>query len=367
MRPYGLVLAGGGAKGAYEMGAWRALLELGIEIEAIAGTSIGAINGALIAQGDYKKAMKLWDSAEVSKGINFSEELKATDNLFSLGNLPQIFHEIIKNGGVDITPAKKIIEDCISEEAVRKNNIPLGLVTFQLNNMKPVELFVEDMAEGQLIDYIMASARVPGLVNQGPDNSRYVDGGVYDNAPIGLLRRRGINRLIVVDISQRKGIGHKEELSCADVIYIRPNDIKELGEAFEFDRETNERRMEMGYLDTKKAFGYIGGFKFYFSRREFNSMLKKYGYEACAQLEGLAGELGLERVRLYTRKEFLTQLKEAEKERREDTETAADVLINHVPQILKGRTQKVAKRLISSRKLNNTYPKAFEILNNTKG
>lgn len=366
MRPYGLVLAGGGAKGAYEIGAWKALIELGVEIEAIAGTSIGAINGAMIAQGDFDKAIKLWDSAEVANGISFSEELKSTENLFSISNLPQIFHEIIKNGGVDITPAKKMVEDCISEELVRKSNIPLGIVTFQLNSMKPVELFVEEMKEGQLIDYIMASARFPGLANQGPDNSHYLDGGVYDNAPIGLLRKRGINRLIVVDITQMKGMGHKEELSCADFVYIRPSDIKDLGEAFEFGRETNQRRMDMGYLDTKKAFSYIGGFNYYFTKREFNSMLKKYGYEACAQLEALAKELGVERVKLYSRKEFLLKLREAEKERREGTQSAADTLINHVPQILKERTQKVAKRFISSSKLYKTYPKAFEVLNSEK-
>ena len=57
MRPYGLILAGGGAKGAYQIGAWKALIELGIQIEAIAGTSIGAINGAFIAQGDFDKAL----------------------------------------------------------------------------------------------------------------------------------------------------------------------------------------------------------------------------------------------------------------------------------------------------------------------
>lgn len=362
MRPYGLVLAGGGARGAYEMGAWRAILELGIEIEAIAGTSIGAINGALIAQGDYDKAMNLWNNAELSKGVNLPEELTTTENLFSLSNFPQLFHEIIKNGGVDITPAKMLIKESISEELVRQSNIPLGLVTFQLNSMKPVELFVEDMPEGKLIDYIMASARYPGLVKQGPDDSSYLDGGIYDNAPIGLLRKRGINRIIVVDITQRKGIGHKEELSCADVIYIRPNDIKDLGEAFEFDRETNDRRMEIGYLDTKKAFGHLGGFKYYFSQREFSAMLKKYGYEACGQLEGLAKELGLERVKLYTKKDFLSQLKTAVKEREEITENAADALANYVPSILKESTQKVAKKFLTTKKLRSTYPKAFELL-----
>ena len=52
MSHYGLVLAGGGGKGAYQMGAWKALREMNITFDAIAGVSIGSINGALIAQGD---------------------------------------------------------------------------------------------------------------------------------------------------------------------------------------------------------------------------------------------------------------------------------------------------------------------------
>ena len=58
-KKYGLVLAGGGAKGAYQIGAWKALVDMGITFDAIAGTSIGSINGALIAAGDFEKAHEI--------------------------------------------------------------------------------------------------------------------------------------------------------------------------------------------------------------------------------------------------------------------------------------------------------------------
>ena len=54
----GLALEGGGAKGAYEIGAYRALTELGYHFDVICGVSIGAINAALLAQG-----MSTWDAA----------------------------------------------------------------------------------------------------------------------------------------------------------------------------------------------------------------------------------------------------------------------------------------------------------------
>lgn len=165
------------------------------------------------------------------------------------------------------------------------------------------------MPEGELIDYLMASARVPGLNRQGPKDGKFLDGGVYDNTPIGILRKRGINRLIVVDISGIKGIGHKEALSCADIVYIRPFDAKELGESFEFDKEATERRIKMGYLDTKKAFGRLFGQFYYFSQKEYKAMQEHYGYEAVNELETLALEYELPRLTVYTERKFLRSLK----------------------------------------------------------
>lgn len=308
MKPYGLILAGGGAKGAYQIGAWRALRELGITFEAIAGVSIGAINGALIAQGDYDRAVELWSNAEVTSGIHIEAELHDSENLFSFSNLPQIFMEIIRNGGVDVTPARNLIAEYIDEEKVRDSGIPLGLVTFQLSSMKPVEVFLDEIQDGLLVDYLMLSARVPGLHNQSPDGAKYLDGGIYDNAPIGMLRDRGINRFVVVDISGMKGVGHKDDFSCAEFVYIRPNDPKELGEAFEFDSSMNDMRMQMGYLDTKKAFGLLSGNRYYFRPKEYKLMQAKYGYRVCNELEEYAAECGLERLVVYTHRQFMRAL-----------------------------------------------------------
>lgn len=308
MKPYGLILAGGGAKGAYQIGAWRALRELGITFEAIAGVSIGAINGALIAQGDYDRAVELWSNAEVTSGIHIETELHDSENLFSFSNLPQIFMEIIRNGGVDVTPARNLIAEYIDEEKVRNSGIPLGLVTFQLSSMKPVEVFLDEIQDGLLVDYLMLSARVPGLHNQSPDGAKYLDGGIYDNAPIGMLRDRGINRFVVVDISGMKGVGHKDDFSCAEFVYIRPNDPKELGEAFEFDSSMNDMRMQMGYLDTKKAFGLLSGNCYYFRPKEYKLMQAKYGYRVLNELEEYAAECGHERLTVYTHRQFMRAL-----------------------------------------------------------
>jgi predicted acylesterase/phospholipase RssA len=63
----GLVLAGGGAKGAYQIGAWKALRERGIEFDVISGTSIGALNAALVASGDLDKAQTFWRALSTAR------------------------------------------------------------------------------------------------------------------------------------------------------------------------------------------------------------------------------------------------------------------------------------------------------------
>ena len=59
-KEYGIVLEGGGAKGAYQIGAWKALVEAGVKIKGIAGTSVGALNGALMCMGDLENAEQVW-------------------------------------------------------------------------------------------------------------------------------------------------------------------------------------------------------------------------------------------------------------------------------------------------------------------
>ena len=310
MDRYGLVLAGGGAKGAYQLGAWKAMREIGISFSVVAGTSIGSINGALVASGSYEDAENLWHTASIDKGVNITAELRDPENLFSLKNFPALIKEVWKNGGIDASPTKALLQQFIDEDKVRKSDIALGLVTYSLSEYEPKEIFIEDIPEGQLHDYLLASSKVPGISNVGPEGERFLDGGVYDNTPVEMLLKNGYNKLIVVDISSMKGIGHRADFTNAQVVYIRPNNVDELGAAFDFSEEMFEKRMLMGYLDARKAFGLVSGRLYYFEKNVFREMVKQYGAQACKELEEMALELGLERVKIYDPKDFLFALKD---------------------------------------------------------
>lgn len=319
MKPYGLVLAGGGAKGAYQIGAWKAMREMGVTFNAVAGVSIGSINGALIVADEYEKALELWQTVTVDKGVNIEEELPDPENLFSKKNWVTLFREFIKKKGIDASPTKDFLSDYIDEEKIRKQKIPFAIVTVQMTQgVKPLELFLDDIPEGQLIDYLLASSNVPLVAGIGPEGERFLDGGVYNNVPVSVLRKSGYNRLIVVDISTIKGVSNDLDFTNSEIIYIKPYNTDDIGAAFDFDSQTIEMRMEMGYLDTRKAFSKLSGKIYYFTPRDFKALVKKYGPDTVQQLEKFAYELNLERLKVYSKKDFLLDLKQLYEQKKEE-------------------------------------------------
>mgnify|MGYP002802456739 FL=1 len=73
-REYGIVLEGGGAKGAYQIGAWRALREAGVKIRGVAGASVGALNGALMCMGDLELAESVWRDLTYSQVMDVEDQ-----------------------------------------------------------------------------------------------------------------------------------------------------------------------------------------------------------------------------------------------------------------------------------------------------
>ena len=88
---FGLVFAGGGVRGAYHIGMWKALNEMKIDVCAVSGTSIGAINGALFVQGMLETAEKLWNDIELSDIVTLPPELACEKNLFGIKNIVKIY------------------------------------------------------------------------------------------------------------------------------------------------------------------------------------------------------------------------------------------------------------------------------------
>ena len=146
-REYGLVLEGGGAKGAYQIGAWKALLEAGVKIKGVSGTSVGALNGALICMGNLEKAEEIWQNISYSKVMDVDDDLMK--QFFQLKLKARDFLELglkyILEGGVDVTPLKKLIEEAVDPDAIMASPTELYVQTFHVDSMQELHVDIKEI------------------------------------------------------------------------------------------------------------------------------------------------------------------------------------------------------------------------------
>jgi NTE family protein len=242
-----LVFSGGGARGAYQIGVWQALVELGLthKIGAVYGTSVGAINGAAYMQGDIDKAKEIWSSLTYQ---NVFADLPESENRLSRKNLKWI-REAIKQKGLDVQPLKNLLYTSLDEKIIRSIPMDFGLVVFDLTNRRPRYLLREEMEAGKLIDYVIASASFPVFQAHRIDDYVYTDGGVYDNRPINFVEDRPkIKKVICIDVTMARHFWkNKKVRSGVEVIYIRPTRL--LGSPLAFKSLRINRNMDLGYRD----------------------------------------------------------------------------------------------------------------------
>ncbi|HOJ63270.1 MAG TPA: patatin-like phospholipase family protein [Spirochaetota bacterium] len=273
---YALVLSGGGAKGSYQIGVWRALRELNIKINAIIGCSVGSLNGALMILDEYEKALELWENISTDKVVDIPSDI-LKDGIIDVSKLSpkkllELQKDIIKKGGFSIKPLEDLITKIIDEKKVRESKIDFGLVTYEVNNLKPVEIFIEDIPSGKLKDYLLASATLPGFKITTIDNKKYLDGGLYDNIPINLAKKRGYTNIIAVDISGL-GVVRRPSIEGTNTIYIKNS--SDTGTILDFSPSVSKRNITMGYLDTLKIFGKIEGIEYFISPKNKDKVTKE--------------------------------------------------------------------------------------------
>jgi NTE family protein len=274
---YCLVLAGGGARGAYEIGAWKALRELNIDFEAVGGTSVGALNSAFIAQNDFELGMKVWSEITMDKVINVPEGMLEKGRFkFSLRNITHIreLNLDIRNLGLDSEPLYNMIREELKEEKIRKSGMDMGLVTVKLKNLKPCEIFLDEIPVGTLADYLLASASFPVFKRAEINGNHFTDGGVYDNIPFTMMKNRGYRRIIVVDISGL-GVTRRPDMAGTETVYIKNS--MNLGNMLDFNPDKAKDNIKLGYLDTMKVYGKNTGIKYFITgdSRIYNYYLNK--------------------------------------------------------------------------------------------
>ena len=303
-REYGLVLAGGGTKGAYQVGVWKALCEMGIKVKAIAGASIGALNGALFLQDDFNSMEKMYENIKIDN-IMKVDGVNADKNIFDLSNIFNLAADYTKQKGIDNTPLREMIKKYIDMDKLYNSNIDFGLVTYSVKNRTPLQKFKNEIPKEKMIDYLLASSCFPIFKPQIIDVEEYYDGGLYDNIPSNMLIEKGYKNIIIADIA---GIGFSKKSVSKDVYVKVLSPSEDLGGTFEFNHERIIINIKLGYLDTKRSFNLLQGHIYYFKPEEFSKMLEAFNLQTIYGLEYAAQVYKMYKYREYEFEEFITEL-----------------------------------------------------------
>ncbi len=233
MKKRGLVLCGGGAKGAYQIGVWKALREQGLDrFDAISGASVGALNAVLWAAGDYENAYRVWSSLRFSDFITPS-----TDG-----------QRIASREGL-----RRIIREHADLAAVRESPVPIYVNILNAKNMQVEYRRLNGLSDAEIEDLLIASSSIPAVYGKAEvDGEQYWDGGWFlggDNAPAyPLYRNEGIRDLVIIELTGSE----KVELP-PDCRAIRISPEYSLGNLLHFGQSAIAQRMEQGYRDAVAA------------------------------------------------------------------------------------------------------------------
>lgn len=244
---WGLVLAGGGGKGAFQSGAFKALVERGIfsQFAGISGCSVGALNMVLFAHGDVAMAQDVW------KNISNDQFLKIDTELIDL-----------KEGIFSRTGLEKLMDDYINFDLISDYKYPLFAATSVFKaNSDPEPLYIPLKGESRenIKTILLASSALPYAYENVIFNSMVLkDGGITDNTPIKPLYDLGIRHFYVIDLSASAPSPSERYKDCV-FVHIKP--FKNIGGlidgTLDFTAKGAKLRMELGYLDTIRTLDFL--------------------------------------------------------------------------------------------------------------
>lgn len=246
-----VVLSGGGARGAYEVGVWKALRKLKIKYQIVTGTSIGAINGFMMVQNDFYKCIKFW------KKVNYNTLYDGFDQINNDQEMYLTYFSKLIDGGIDTSKIAKIIDDNYNPQKLYKSKINYGVVAYNLVEHKAIYATKDKIGKDELKQYILASATMfPFFKPTKINKDILIDGGYTDNLPINLAIDMGANEIIAIDL-RSIGINQKIKNNNVNIIKIEPNN--QLDSVFKFDEKAINHMIKLGYNDTLKKFNKYEG------------------------------------------------------------------------------------------------------------
>lgn len=246
----GLVLNGGGGKGAYQIGAFKAIREAGLDamVTAVSGSSVGALNMCLFNYDDGTVGEDIWKHITPEQFVDPDFEL--IDG---------------KEGLVSREGLLSIIDGYMDFEKIRNNPLELYATVTEYDGQDEGKSEAKYMklngkSNEDIKQILLASSCMPLIYEPVVMNGlTYRDGGLTDNLPVKPLYDMGIRQFIVILLSD-KGTVPVEKFPGSRFLIIRPS--KNLGDTvtgtLDFTARGARERMELGYMDAARAIRFYG-------------------------------------------------------------------------------------------------------------
>lgn len=258
-----IVFGSSGMRGSAEMGAWKAIRELGLEehVKGAVGSSIGSIMSAMFVAGEYEKSMTLWNNITEEQVFPdpTSQRTLEQDNAIiaqmykynsSIKDIAIVVDSLV-NGTRSNEGYRNIINENVNLDKIMASDKELIITTIDITKLKLLKANREEMTRDLIPVYILASgACVPVLPAVTINGDTCIDSGYIDPVPIDVARQYGATKIIAIDINTNASLSD-EEAAARDLIYIHPN---VQGSFLDFDQETVQANITEGYNAVINAF-----------------------------------------------------------------------------------------------------------------
>ncbi|WP_345196280.1 patatin-like phospholipase family protein [Kistimonas scapharcae] len=267
----GIVFSGGGGKGAYAIGVWKALREFGLDqnIQAVSGTSVGALNGALFIQGNLELAEQLWLDIATDKILqfdieNFAQKVAVMAATYAIPGFQgkailQVAQFFKGRGWFSQDGLKSLIAGSGACRRVAESSVPFYVCALRQNGFQLELPLLNNAPESEVALWLQASSAIPGIFSPVTiQGKNYWDGGVVpgkfsNNTPFQpLIEKEGCTHIINIYL------GRSPEVASVQKDYpetrfwniIPSEQFDGLISALNFTPENARQLIELGYQDT---------------------------------------------------------------------------------------------------------------------
>lgn len=270
MTETGLVLCGGGGRGAYQAGVWKALNEAGIAqyITGFSGASVGALNAAMFATKSAAEAEKIWKSisrAVIADPLDAIEKIAGSVLKFLGAEDKSITKKriigIINSGLFSREGLIDLIEENGINYRISRERVPCFACCTSMETGEAEYFDMRAYSPETVTKLLIASSAIPAAFPpETVNNVSYRDGGLTDNCPIKPLYNAGFRRFIISYLDVETA--DKSDYPDAEFIELIPSEEIFLGEkntsvfnngTMDFKAKSAAERIALGERETRAA------------------------------------------------------------------------------------------------------------------